>query len=138
MVVRLDLETDVILVVEAHDAGVVLEDADTPVVRPEPPPDLLRRAEDRLLQEVVDAPAVEIDLALERLVRTVLRPRLSQRLQLDVGRLAVLDAEVRLDGPQFRQVEGQLSVATQFLQPFVVEVAEWDGGKTERVGGTHR
>ena len=93
------------LLVEAHDAGVVLEDADAPVVRPEPPADLLRRAEDRLLEQVVDAPAVEVDRALERLVRAVLRPGLGERLQLDVGRVAAQRAEVRLDRLHLGEVE---------------------------------
>src|SRR5262249_40965128 len=58
MVVRLDLETDVKAVVEAHDAGVVLEDADAPVVAAEPAANLLGGAEDGLPEQVVDLPAV--------------------------------------------------------------------------------
>ena len=96
MVVRFDLEADVKLVVETHDAGVVLEDADAPVVGAEPAADLLRGAEDRFLEQIVDAPAVEIDLALERLVRAVFRPGLGQRFQFDVGRIA---AQARGNGP---------------------------------------
>ncbi len=52
-VVRLHLEADVKLVVEAHDAGVVLEDADAPVVRTEQAANFLRGGENRLLEEVV-------------------------------------------------------------------------------------
>ena len=76
MVVRLDLEADVIAVVEFDDAGVVLEDADAPIVAAEPPANLLGGAEDRFLEQIVDAPALEVDRALERLVRAMFRPGL--------------------------------------------------------------
>src|SRR6202043_3962692 len=86
VVVRLDLEADVILVAEPDDTGVVLEDADAPIVLAlaEPPPDFLGGPEDRLLEEVVDAAAIEVDQTFERFVRAVLGPGLGQRLQLDV------------------------------------------------------
>ncbi len=54
---RLHLEADVVLVVEANHAGVVLEDADAPVVGAEPAANLLRGAENGLLQQIVDAAA---------------------------------------------------------------------------------
>ena len=110
VIVRLDLEADVITVVEAHDAGVVGEDADAPVVGAEPAADLLRRPEDRLLEQIVEMPDAavvfdELDTALEGLVRAMLRPRLRQRLQLHVGRIAAQLAEMRLDGPHLGETE---------------------------------
>ena len=56
---RLDLEADVVLVVEPDDAGVVGEDAHQPVEV-----QVLGRREDRLLEQVVDRPPLELDPAL--------------------------------------------------------------------------
>ena len=55
--------------------------------------EVLRRLEDRLLEEVVDDLALELDPAAERLVRAVLAPGLGDRLQLAVGRLAAEPAK---------------------------------------------
>ncbi len=54
MVVGLDLEADVVLVVKPDHAGVVAEDADQPVAV-----ELVGRAKDRLLEQVVDRFALE-------------------------------------------------------------------------------
>ena len=53
--------------------------------------------------------AVEINLALERFVRAVLRPRLGERLQLHIGRLTPKVAVVRLNRLHLREIEGKLS-----------------------------
>ena len=54
-IVRLDFEANVVLVIEAHDAGVVRKDADAPIVVAESPANFLRGGEDRLLEQVVVA-----------------------------------------------------------------------------------
>ncbi len=71
VVVRLDLEADVVLVVEPDHPGVVGEDAHQPVEV-----QVARGLEDRLLEQVVDDLALELDPAAERLVRAVLAPGL--------------------------------------------------------------
>src|SRR5262249_28258766 len=96
---------------ELDDTRVVLEDADTPIVWAQPAANLLSRAEDRLLQEVVDAPAVEVYWTFESLVRAVFRPGLGQRFQLHVGRITAQFAEIGLDGKHLRQAKRQLAVA---------------------------
>ena len=88
VVVRLHLEADIEFVVEADHAGVVGEDADQPVEIQG-----LGGGEDGLLEQVVDRPPLELDLALERLVRAVLAPGLRQGLELAVGRVASQLAE---------------------------------------------
>ena len=109
MVVGFDLEAGMILIVETDDAGIVLEHTDAPVLGPKPATNLRRGPENGLLQQIVDAPAVKVNLAFERLVRAMLRPCLRQRFQLRVRRVAALLAEVTLDGAHLRQAEGQLS-----------------------------
>ena len=79
------------------------------------------------------APAVEVDPALERLVRAVLRPGLGDRFQLDVGRVAVEFAEVRLDRLHLVERQRQLPVAAQLDECRVVEVAERHGDAAELV-----
>src|SRR5207253_1588412 len=74
MIVRLHLEANVMALVKAHHAGIVLEDADAPVVLAQPAADFLCGAEDSLLQQIIDPPPVEVDPALQRLVRAMLRP----------------------------------------------------------------
>src|SRR5262249_62170406 len=92
VVVRLDLETGVEVLVDLDPPGVVREHAHAPVVGRELPAQLLRGPEDGLLEEVVDPPGAAlpvdrlrvIDGALQRLVRTVLGPRLRDGLELRV------------------------------------------------------
>ncbi len=117
MIVRLDLEAHVVAVIEADDAGVILEDADAPVVGAEPAADFLGRPEDGFLEQVVDPPCFgvrpgEINRAFQGLMRAVLRPGLGEGFQLDVGGLAAQDAEMGLNGLHLRQVEGELAVPT--------------------------
>ena len=100
---RLDLEADVELIAELDDAGIVLKDADAPVVLAEAIANLLRGAEDRLFEQILVAFVAEIDDALERLVRAMLLPGLRDRLKLDVGRLTFERPEMGLD--RFHLVE---------------------------------
>ena len=124
----LDLEADVVLVVEANDSGVVGEDADQPVE-----PQLLGRGEDGLLEEVVDRPPLELDLALQGLVRAVLAPGLGQGFQLTVGRVAVEPGEVPLDGPHLGQVERELPRPAHLQERLVIHRAERHGEQPKLV-----
>ncbi len=78
---------------------------------------LLRGGEDRLLQHVLEMPLALLvpvgDSAGQRLVAAVLAPGLRQRLQLDVGRIAVQLAEILLDRLHLDQRQVQLAVAAQ-------------------------
>jgi hypothetical protein len=135
VVVGLHLEADVVPVVEADHAGVIFKDAHAPVVRAEPAADLLGRPENGLSQEVVEKPAVEVDLPLQSFVGAVLRPGLGDRFQLHVGRVAPLVAEVSLDGPHFHRVEGELAGAAELLQGGVVQVSQGRRDQPKGVGG---
>jgi hypothetical protein len=86
-----------VLIVELDDAGVVLENADAPIVVAEAFAEFLGGAEDRFFKQIANPPrrraAVgirhrEVDLALERFVRAMLGPGLGDRLQLDVAGIA--------------------------------------------------
>src|ERR1019366_8301636 len=133
VVVRLDLEADVEVVVELDDAGIVLKDADAPVVGPKPLADFLRGAEDSLLQKIVVALAVAVDDALERLVRAVFRPRLRDSLQLCVGRVALEAAEVGLDRLHLVQRKGKLAEMKELDKACVIERKDSHDDALERV-----
>src|SRR2546422_328037 len=91
------VEADVIFLVEANHACIVFEDAYAPVVRAKPAANFLGCSEDCFLEEVVEMPAVEVDLAFECFVRAMLRPGLGHGLQLGIGWLALQLAEAGLD-----------------------------------------
>ena len=140
-VVGLHLHDQVPVVVEGDDPGVVVEHRAQPV---DPLRDLLGRRHDVALEEAPDGRArsvlvLVIDRAPEDLVLAVLRPRLRQGLQLDVGggppdaalppvRLALRIAEIRLDGFHFRQVQGQEAFPAEAHQGVVVQV---QGNRTD-------
>ena len=73
------------------------------------------------------------DVGAERLVGAVLAPRLGQRLQLDVGRIAPGRSEVVTDDRQLRGVEGQRPRGAEASEPGVVEVAD---GTTSTAGAS--
>ncbi len=131
MIVRFDLEGDVVLVVEADDARVVLENADAPIVEASIAPrlaNLLRGSEDRFFEHVVEAPlplrAAIGDSAGERLVAAMLAPGLGNRFQLGVGGIAAQFAKVRLNRPHFDQRQIELPFAAQAEERLVVHVAK--------------
>ena len=115
VIVGFDLEADVVLVVEADDAGVVGKDAHQPVAF-----QVVRRLEDRLLEQVVDRVPAERDPAPQGLVRAVLAPGLGQRLELAVGWLAAELDEMPLDAFHFREAESELSRAAQVQELGIV------------------
>ena len=114
VVVGLDFERQVVVVVEGDDTGVVDEGRAHPgLVGP-----LGGRADVGLEQRVdllLVHVAVGVDLAVvdqraEGLVDAVLGPRLRQRLQLDIGRLAAFLAVVILNRLHLGQIEGKPSL----------------------------
>ena len=139
MVVRFDLEADVLLVVKLDDAGVVLEDADAPVVRAKLAADLDRRAKHGLLEHVLEDPlalfVAVADAAFERLVRTVLAPRLRDRFQFDVSRVSLLLNPVLFDRPHLGEAQIELSVFAEMHQRVVVHRADRHGAQLELVLG---
>ena len=123
VVVRLHLEADVVFLVEADDAGVVLENRDAPLLV-----ELLRGGEDGLLEQVVVALLAEAHGARERLVLAVLRPGLRERLQLAEARRAAERVEPFLDGAHLDGVERE-HVATRERQKLLVpEPLQRNGG----------
>ncbi len=142
VIVRLDLEADALLFVERHNAGVVLEHADAPVVVTQPFADLDGGCEDRLPQHVLEVPlplAVAIpNPAGQRLVRTVLAPGLRQRFQLDVGRVPIQLDEAPANCLHLGQVQIQLPRPAQLGQLLVVHFADGDRHELELVRTAER
>ncbi len=133
MVVRLHLEADVETLVKADDAGIILEDADAPVVLGEPAANLLRGPEDGFLKEIVDAPAIEIDLPLQRLVRAMFGPGLGQSFQLGIPGIATQGAEMLLDGLHLGQAQGKLARTADFHQAGIVLLPQLYGDQAKSV-----
>ena len=130
VVVRLDLEADVVLVVEADDPGIVLEDRDAPGLV-----EFVRHPGDGGLQQIVDGLfAVVLDDSPEGLVHAVLGPRLGQGLEFDVRRLAAQRLVVLLNGLHLRQRQEQVRLARQGLEVVVGQRPERHLGLLELVG----
>ncbi len=126
-VVRFDLEGNVVLAIEADDAGVVAKDAHAPIVGAERSANLLRRGKNRLFEQVVELPrAVLIRIghaAGERFVAAMLTPGLGDRFQLNVGRLARQIAKVMLNGFQLDQGQAQRPFFAQSEELLVAQAA---------------
>src|SRR3989338_3077354 len=86
MIMRLDLETDVISLVKPYDTGIVLEDGYAPRSLK-----LLCRLHYRLFKEIIYAPFLSvrfiIDKSAECFMSAVFGPCLRQCLELDIGRI---------------------------------------------------
>ena len=138
MVVGLDLDADVMIAVESHDAGVVSEDAHAPVTPAERRTDLARRGKHRLLQEVVVTDgavgAIVVDRAAEGLVAAVLAPGLGDRLELDLERRPAERGEVIAHGAELEGGKGQAALAAQLRERRVVEPVEGNLDLGERPG----
>ncbi len=138
MVVGLDLEHQVVLVVEADHAGVVGEYAHAPVIGAQRAANFAGGREDRLLEHVVEPPRalgpVIIDAAGQGLVAAMLAPGLGDRLQLDVGRIAIELAKMCLDGPHLGQRQVELPLAAEPLERRVVGRAQRHADQAEFVG----
>ena len=116
------------LLVEAYDAGVVLEHAHAPVVLAELLANLLRCREDRLLEHVLEPPlairAAIRHAAAERLVAAMLAPGLGERLQFRIGRVAAQLAEMRLNRLHLGKRQIELAFAAQLHKRRVVQLAQ--------------
>ena len=126
MIVGLDLERDLMVAIEGDDPRVV------PKRREHPGPvHLVGGRHDGGLQETRDlqlrlAWLAVPDRRLERAVRTVLRPGLGDRLQLDVGRVAVLRRIVVAHRLQILQREGEQLPRAEVLQRGGIESSQRD------------
>ena len=93
------------------------------------------RLEDRLLEQVVDRPALEVDPPRERLVRAVLAPGLGEGLELAVGGVAAELAEM---APGSARISARLSESwPDLLRPIerrVVQSADRAPRPAEVVG----
>ena len=130
MVVGLDLEGQVEVIVEGHDACVVVE----------------RRAEPGGIDLLGDRPegteqsfvvgdrhraigprVLQADTSPERLVHAVLGPGLGQCLELGVGRVTFLLPVVITDGPHLGQVEREQTLPAETLEIGVRQTGQRDG-----------
>ena len=90
---RFDLEDDVMLIVKADDTRIVLEHAYAPVVVAKRFPNPGRSRKNRLFQQIIEMPFAVLvsirDATSQRFVAAMFAPGLSDRLQLDVRRIAI-------------------------------------------------
>jgi hypothetical protein len=126
MIVRFDLERDLIVLIEGDDTGVVPEGREHPR-----PVYLVGGRHDGGLQETQDQKIRRSGLAvpnrrLERPVGTVLRPGLGDGLQLDVGGVTTLRRKVVAHGLQILQREGEQLPCAEILQCGGIESSQWD------------
>ena len=122
MVVRLDFDRQIELIVELDHARVVHEGAAHPRLI-----QLLRRRRDVRLQQAIGARAVTAgNLRPERLVYAVLRPRLRDGLEFDVGGVSSLEFVIRSDRLHLRQVQREAALLGNLEQPRIGRAAHGD------------
>ena len=101
MVVCLDFENHVVFIVKFHNTCIVLEDANTPIVRSQTFSNLHRCSEDCFLEHALEMPRTILisilDFAAKRFVTAVLAPRLSNCLQFNISWIAALFSEMLLN-----------------------------------------
>src|SRR5689334_20343325 len=112
MVMRLNLEGNILRLRETHNSGIIAEGRYHPGAR-----HLLGSRHDVTFEQSVNGLLLKrltggiqlavLDGGLKCLMRTMFRPRLRQRLYLDISRLAALCAEMALDGAHLVQVQRQ-------------------------------
>src|SRR5262245_60344814 len=140
MIMRFNLEHQIVVVVEPDDASIVLEDADARIVLAALLPggaDLLSGSKNRLLEHIFERARLRSpargasradragisDSPSERSVAAVLAPGLSERFQLGVGGVAAKVAEMRLYCLHFGQRQEELTFAAQLFQAGIVHAA---------------
>ena len=137
VIVRFNLEHHVVLVVEADDTRVVLEDADAPVGGAPLFSQLLRRGENRLFEHILKASRAAFvavgDAASQRLMAAMLAPGLRHRFQFRVGWIASQFAKVLLDRPHLDQGQVELAFAAEPRESVVGQLAERHSTKFEPV-----
>ena len=135
MVVRLDLEHDVVLIVEADHAGVVRKHADAPVPVAGLPANLLRGRENRLLEHVLESLfavfVAIVDSPGQRFMAAMLAPRLGDRFQLNVRRIAAQRAKVGLNDAHFDQRQEKLPLPAESRQFAVAHRSDGHRDKLE-------
>ncbi len=138
VVVGFDFEADGVGFVEDDDAGVVLEDAEAERFLAFCD-QIFGALENRLFDQVSvcaeDFSRFVDDLngAFERFMNAVLAPGLGDRLQFDVGGLALLGTEVFLDGLHLGQREEQVAVAAELCELVVGKIAQLNVLEAETV-----
>ena len=80
----------------------------------------------QLIEQRRELDPIRAQRRAERLVRAVLAPRLGDRLQLDVGRVASERLEVVADGDQLGRIEGQGALVAEPGEAAGVEAAHGD------------
>src|SRR6187551_1339975 len=129
MVMRLHFERDIKLIVKPYDAGVILEDAHAPIIGTEPLADGSRCREDRLLEHVFKMPRPILvavrDSTRECFMTAMLAPRLSDRLEFDIRRLATVIAKVLTDRLHLRELQVELTLAAELHQRSVIQITDW-------------
>ena len=138
MIVRLDLEDDIVLVVEPDDSRVVFEYAHARIRLAGFATDLICGGEDRLLEHVREPPLAALILVMDpagqRFVAAVLAPGLGDGLQFHVGRIAGEGPEVGLKGLHLHKGQVKLPFAAESLQTGGVHLANRHSHKLELVG----
>ncbi len=129
VVVGFDLETNVKMIIEPDDSGIITENTHQPIAG-----QLVRRTKDRLLEQIVDRLAVEADQAAERLVRTVLAPGLCHGFELAIRGLAADLGEVALDRSHLGETQCELSAAADGAQLVVAFSANRNFDSLHRIG----
>ena len=136
VVVGLDLDADVVIAVEADDAGVVAEHAHAPVAPAERLTDFPRRSKHRLLEKVVVADGaggtLVVDRAAEGLVAAVLAPRLGDRLELDLERRPAEGGKMIAHGRKLEGGQRQATLAAELRKRTLVEPFKRHLGLRER------
>ena len=142
VVVRLDLDADVLLVVEFDDPRVVLKHAHAPVFAPQPPANFDRSGKHGFLEQIFE---LDFTLAVaiqhpppQRLVRTVFAPGLGDRFEFGVGGFAVLFGKVAADRLHFGQAQVELPFAAETGQLVVFHAADGNSDQAKGVIRTDR
>ena len=119
---RFDLKAHRVLIVKLDHPGVILKHRNAPVLV-----QILGRLKDRLFNQVIEinllAVVFHIHAALERLMHTVLAPRLCQRLQLHIRRLTVDGAVFVLDRLHLLEIQEHILFLRQAHQLLIAQLA---------------
>ena len=120
-----DLESHVVLVVKLHDAGVIFEDADAPVIFAQVFADLNRCRKDGLFEHVVEIDrtvfVTVFDSAGQRFVAAMFRPCLGNGFEFDIGWVTIKRNEMGFDRLHFDKRQTQLPLLADCEKFFAFE-----------------